>query len=56
MMESVLHSIWTVLVFVCFVGIFIWAFSRRKKKEFDDVANSIFAEDKKPLNNKRDQE
>ncbi len=47
-METVsLHAIWTVLIFICFIGIFIWAYSHRRKKEFDNIANSIFIEDEK---------
>jgi len=33
----------TVVFFVVFVGIVIWAFSRRRKREFEDAANLPFS-------------
>jgi len=36
---SLFHSIWTLVLFVIFIGIVVWAFSRRQKKRFDDAAN-----------------
>lgn len=40
------HSLWTVVIFVSFIGIFIWAYSSRRKNEFDCAANLIFDDDK----------
>ncbi len=39
------RSIYTVIVFVLFVGIGLWAYSKGRKKDFDEAANSIFEED-----------
>ncbi|WP_411358449.1 cbb3-type cytochrome oxidase subunit 3 [Pseudidiomarina salilacus] len=39
------RSIYTVLVFVVFVAIIWWAYSKSSKKRFDEAANSIFEED-----------
>lgn len=33
-----LHSIWTVVLFVAFVGIIFWAWSGKRKKSFNDAA------------------
>lgn len=33
-----IHSVWTVVVMVLFVGIVIWAYSRKRKTEFDEAA------------------
>ena len=39
------RSIYTVLVFVVFVAIIWWAYSKSSKRRFDEAANSIFEED-----------
>ena len=39
------RSIYTVIVFVLFIGIGLWAYSKRRKKDFEEAANSIFEED-----------
>ena len=43
-----MQSIWTVVVLVLFVGIVIWAWSGKRKQEFDEAANIPFDEDDKP--------
>ena len=45
-MMAHVQSIWTVIAFVIFVGIVIWAYSRKRKDYFDQAANSILEEDK----------
>ncbi|MCL1039247.1 cbb3-type cytochrome c oxidase subunit 3 [Shewanella corallii] len=40
-----LHGIITVIVMLTFVGIFAWAYSSRRKKQFDEAANLVFADD-----------
>lgn len=35
---SVLLSLWTVFVAVVFLGVVVWAMSRRRKAEFDAAA------------------
>ena len=40
-----LHGIITIIVMLTFVGIFAWAYSSRRKKQFDEAANLVFADD-----------
>lgn len=47
-MSSLAHSIWTVIVFVTFIGIVVWAYSSRRKKDFDD-ASRLVLDDDEPL-------
>lgn len=35
---ALVQSIWTIVVMVIFFGIILWAFSRKRKPEFDDAA------------------
>lgn len=38
-MDAVLfHIIWTVVAFVVFIAIFVWAWSRKRKHAFDEAA------------------
>lgn len=45
-------SIFTILVFVCFIGIVLWAFNKKTKKRFDEAQNLIF--DDEPQTNKQE--
>jgi cytochrome c oxidase cbb3-type subunit 4 len=38
-----LGSATTVLAFLAFIGVVIWAFSRRRKQAFEEAANAPFA-------------
>ncbi len=38
-MASFIHSIWTVVVLVIFLGIVAWAWSGKRKRDFDEAAN-----------------
>jgi cytochrome c oxidase cbb3-type subunit IV len=40
-----LRMVITVLAFVAFIGIVFWAYSRKRKREFDEAANLPFRED-----------
>ena len=51
-MSSLGHSIWTVLVFIVFIGIVLWAYSGRRKKDFDEAAR-LALDDDKPLTNQK---
>lgn len=42
---TIIRSIITVLMFVIFIGICFWAWSSKRKKEFDDAANLPFADE-----------
>ena len=41
--STFLHSIMTVITFVTFIGIVVWAYSRKRKSAFDEAANAPFA-------------
>ncbi|MCF1427650.1 MAG: cbb3-type cytochrome c oxidase subunit 3 [Shewanella sp.] len=40
-----LQGIVTIVVMLTFVGIFAWAYSGRRKKQFDEAANLVFADE-----------
>ncbi len=42
---SISHSIWTLLVFVIFIGITAWAWSGRNKEAFEEAARMPLEED-----------
>lgn len=39
-----MHIIWTVLMFITFIGIVAWAWSSKRKKAFDEAAHIPFEE------------
>ena len=41
--SSLLHSIMTLVTLITFVGIVVWAYSRKRKAAFDEAANAPFA-------------
>lgn len=43
--QGIVGSIFTVIVFVIFIGIVWWAFSSRNKAKFDEAANLVFADE-----------
>lgn len=56
--QGIVGSIFTVVVFIAFVGAVWWAFHGKNKAKFEEAANVIFDEDEqhdKQLSNK-DQE
>jgi cytochrome c oxidase cbb3-type subunit 4 len=40
------HILWTVLLFILFVAIIIWAWSSKRKVEFDELAHLPLDEEK----------
>ena len=42
----------TVVIFVIFIGIVLWAYSNKTKARFDEAANLIF-DDEKPNNDEK---
>ncbi|MEL6117744.1 CcoQ/FixQ family Cbb3-type cytochrome c oxidase assembly chaperone [Photobacterium sp. SP02] len=44
-----IHSIWTVILFGSFIGIVLWAYSKRRKSQFDEAANLVFADEEKDM-------
>lgn len=41
--STLLSTIMTVVSFVTFIGIVLWAYSKRRKRDFDEAANAPFA-------------
>ena len=39
------HSVWTVVMFVLFIGIIFWAWSAKRKKQFDEAARLPLEDD-----------
>lgn len=44
-MAELFQSVWTIVVTVIFLGIVAWAYSGRRKKDFDEAANLPFEHD-----------
>ena len=42
---NTLRSVVTVAAFVTFIGIVVWAYSRRNKTDFEEAANLPFDQD-----------
>ncbi|MCB1841770.1 MAG: cbb3-type cytochrome c oxidase subunit 3 [Halioglobus sp.] len=40
-----LRGISTVFMMIAFIGVCIWAYSKKRKQEFDDAANLPFADE-----------
>jgi cytochrome c oxidase cbb3-type subunit 4 len=49
--SNLIQSVWTLVVLVLFVGIVIWAWSGKRKQDFDEAANIPFNEDDTPTEN-----
>ncbi|TDF42331.1 cbb3-type cytochrome c oxidase subunit 3 [Alteromonadaceae bacterium M269] len=39
-------TIYTLIVFISFIGVVLWAFSKRSKESFDEAANLVFDDEK----------
>ena len=46
MSPSFVQSVWTVMAMAVFVGIVIWAFSRKKKSDFEQAGRMAMDDDK----------
>ncbi|MFQ3221043.1 MAG: cytochrome c oxidase cbb3-type subunit 4 [Paraglaciecola sp.] len=44
---AITGTIFTLFVFVSFIGIVMWAYSKKSKAGFDEAANLIFADEPK---------
>ncbi len=51
---GLIHSIYTVILFVCFIGIVWWAYSKKRKADFDEAANLVFADEESPVNERKE--
>ncbi|MEM0909339.1 MAG: cbb3-type cytochrome c oxidase subunit 3 [Pseudomonadota bacterium] len=45
--QGIIGSVFTVIVFLAFVGIVWWAFSKRNAKRFEEDAYLVFDDDEK---------
>ncbi len=48
-----LRGFFALLILALFIIIVVWSYSKKRKDSFDDVANSIFEEDKKDTADKK---
>ena len=55
-MSSLGHSIWTVIVFIVFIGIVLWAYSGRRKEDFDEASRLALDDDLPQTNDKKTEE
>lgn len=53
---ATLHSILTVILFVGFVSFVIWAYSKKRKKDFEEAANLVFDDEPESTKQKPKQE
>jgi cytochrome c oxidase cbb3-type subunit 4 len=56
MEQGIIGSVFTVVVFVSFLGVVWWVFKVRKKADFDAAANLIFDDENKQSNSKSERE
>ncbi len=42
------QGVYTLILMAIFIGIILWAYSKRQKPAFDEAANLIFADEKVP--------
>ena len=42
---EIIFSIWTVLVCIIFMAITVWAYSSKRKAEFEEVARTVLEDD-----------
>ena len=40
-----IHAIWTIVLMVLFIGIVVWAWSAKRKKQFDEAARLPLEDD-----------
>jgi cytochrome c oxidase cbb3-type subunit 4 len=45
---STIHTIWTVLLLLIFIGIVLWAWNGRQKARFDHAARSVLEDEAVP--------
>ena len=45
---GMIRGIGTAVVFIAFIGVVLWAYSSKRKKNFDEAANLPFADESKP--------
>ena len=48
-----LRAVLTVVMLIVFLGIVMWAYSSRRKKQFDEAARSVLEDDAAPAANQQ---
>jgi len=48
---TLIQSIWTIVIMVTFLGIVVWAYSSKRKSDFDEAARLPFDDDQTDTNN-----
>lgn len=43
-----IHGIWTIVLFVSFLGVVWWAYGKKRKARFEEDAKLIFDDEKPP--------
>jgi len=56
MSGAMFHSIWTVIVFLIFISIVLWAWSSRRKIDFDEAARLALDDDETTSPKKKNEE
>ncbi|WP_076411573.1 cbb3-type cytochrome c oxidase subunit 3 [Shewanella sp. UCD-KL12] len=51
---GVIQGLITIVVMLTFLGIFAWAYSSRRKDQFDEAANLVFSDDEPNKNSGED--
>ena len=49
---TLVQSIWSIVILVTFIGIVIWAYSSKRKSDFDEAARLPFEDEPSSENNK----
>lgn len=52
-MSGELDGLWTLAAFITFLGIFAWAWSRKRSKAFDEAARIPLDDDKPSMTDNR---
>jgi cytochrome c oxidase cbb3-type subunit 4 len=50
MQEGTWHVVWTLLLMTSFIGVVWWAWSSRRRKDFEEAANLPLEDDKRGPN------
>ncbi|HIP75623.1 MAG TPA: cbb3-type cytochrome c oxidase subunit 3 [Psychromonas hadalis] len=45
MENGVVNGLYTLFLIIIFVAMFLWIYSKRQKKSFEDIGSSIFSEE-----------
>jgi len=53
---TLLQSIWSIVILITFLGIVVWAYSSKRKTDFDEAAQLPFDDGPPSDNNKPSQE